>query len=139
MKIAVLAWGSLIPKPKCLKISGNWHFDGPKLPIEYARISCDGRLTLVIYENADDLQTLWAYSYFEDLDSAVENLRCRENTPSINRIGYVTENPIDFRSNVIPGIDKQIRTWAKDKNIDAVIWTDLPSNFEQERKIPLTE
>ena len=46
-KIAVLAWGSLIEKPAVLStIIDNWKPDGPKLPIEFARKSNDGYLTL---------------------------------------------------------------------------------------------
>lgn len=38
-KIAVIGWGSLIWCPKGLKIRDKWKNDGPKLPIEFARIS----------------------------------------------------------------------------------------------------
>jgi hypothetical protein len=48
MKIAVIGWGSLIWCPGSLRIQTAWHNDGPSLPIEFARILKDGRLTLVI-------------------------------------------------------------------------------------------
>jgi len=48
MRIAVLGWGSLIWKPDKPAISAPWHANGPLLPIEFARISLDGRLTLVL-------------------------------------------------------------------------------------------
>jgi len=45
-KIIVLGWGSLIWDPRELKIKNSeWQKDGPNLPIEFARISQDGRLT----------------------------------------------------------------------------------------------
>jgi hypothetical protein len=48
MKIAVLGWGSLIWQPRELRISlPIWKTDGPELPVEFARVSMDGRLTLV--------------------------------------------------------------------------------------------
>ena len=47
-KIAVLAWGSLVPEPRDLK--AEFEPNGPLLPIEFCRVSDDGRLTLVIDE-----------------------------------------------------------------------------------------
>ena len=38
MKIALLAWGSLIWKPGTLHITGHWNTGGPVLPIEFSRI-----------------------------------------------------------------------------------------------------
>jgi hypothetical protein len=55
MKIAILGWGSLVWDPASLKehLEGDGEFiqGGPKLPIEFSRISKDGRLTLVIDEH----------------------------------------------------------------------------------------
>jgi hypothetical protein len=50
MRIAILGWGSLIWKPNGLPMSGDWKRGGPVLPIEFSRVSSDGRLTLVIDE-----------------------------------------------------------------------------------------
>ena len=51
MKIAILGWGSLVWNPRNLSIINSaWHPDGVLLPIEFARISRDGRLTLVRYQ-----------------------------------------------------------------------------------------
>ena len=62
MKIAILGWGSLIWLPKDLKFDTNsgWKENGPVLPIEFARISKDGRLTLVITPNGTEVPTLYA-------------------------------------------------------------------------------
>ncbi len=50
MKIAILGWGSLLWQPKDLQFDKGigWSENGPMLPVEFARISKDGRLTLVI-------------------------------------------------------------------------------------------
>jgi hypothetical protein len=50
MKVLVLAWGSLVWDPGALRLASNWMEGGPVLPIEFSRISDDGRLTLVIDE-----------------------------------------------------------------------------------------
>jgi hypothetical protein len=33
-----------------LRISSRWKTDGPRLPLEFARVSLNGRLTLVLHE-----------------------------------------------------------------------------------------
>ena len=50
MKIAILGWGSLIWNQNGLPVKGQWKKNGPVLPIEFSRVSRDGRLTLVIDE-----------------------------------------------------------------------------------------
>lgn len=132
MKIAVLAWGSLVWDPRELQIeSGSWKEDGPSLPIEFARISQDGRLTLVIYEGARDIQVLWKTMTVDSINEARENLKVRESSDSgsIDIIGYCeVENDKNQHGNA--NICERIRTWAKEKKLDAVIWTNLPSNFK---------
>jgi hypothetical protein len=49
MKIAVLGWGSLLWEQGVLRLASRWRTDGPWLPIEFARLSDRGRLTLVIH------------------------------------------------------------------------------------------
>src|SRR5437870_1628490 len=80
MQIAVIGWGSLIWCPGCLRIKSRWHCDGPALPIEFARISGDKRLTLVIHpgspeETTPDQRTYWALSELENLTAARKNLQ----------------------------------------------------------------
>ena len=130
MKIGVLGWGSLVRSPGRLRVDGSWRDDGPCLPIEFARVSRDGRLTLVLYVGTERARTLWALSAFDDLDVAIENLREREETDS-SRIGYVTASPGNARCEVVPTLATTIREWADQKGIDTVIWTDLPSNFKE--------
>ena len=61
MKIFFLGWGSLIWFPDNLSKKGEWYRDGPCLPVEFARISNNGRLTLVLYLYADRVRVLWVY------------------------------------------------------------------------------
>lgn len=130
MNIAYLGWGSLIWKAGGLKTAGSWEKDGPLMPIEFARISDDKSLTLVLYNGAHDVQTLWVRAVPKDLANAVHDLRRRERTRKEN-IGFVCIPAGTKRSNVIPDAWSRIETWAKQKELDAVVWTDLSSNFKR--------
>jgi hypothetical protein len=52
MRIAVLGWGSLIGDPGDMALADRFEPNGPQLPLEFSRISNNGRLTLVIDETA---------------------------------------------------------------------------------------
>ncbi|MEK6153893.1 hypothetical protein WIW50_11560 [Flavobacteriaceae bacterium 3-367] len=129
MQIAVLGWGSLIWDPRDLKSGKNWNKDGPLLPIEFARISDNGRLTLVICSNSNQVNVLWTMMEHKSLEMARENLKEREGTLNIDRIGYV--NLVDnTQSSRYDGIAEVIIPWAKSKKLGAVIWTDLGVRFK---------
>jgi hypothetical protein len=150
VRIAVLGWGSLIWNPRELRLASHWQPDGPFLPIEFARISATGppRLTLAIRQDADKVRTLWAQSAHDKLDGAMENLATRENTTS-EKIGYVRrgDQPLESRSRLTSIIGAHLKAtpeapttgdllqhidwWRSEHQVDAVIWTDLPSNFEE--------
>ena len=133
MRIAFLGWGSLIWCPRDFQIREEWHRDGPCLPVEFARISGDGRLTLVLYPDADRVQVLWAYAEVNSLDKAVENLRQREETKQC-LIGFDSIKENKSCCQIVPEILNEIRGWATKKKLDAAVWTDLPSNFKEERR-----
>jgi hypothetical protein len=127
MKIACLGWGSLIWRPDNLLIRREWFSDGPFLQIEFARQSKDGRLTLVITEEAKPVRALWALMATDDLSIAKNSLLIREGIPKakINTlIGSVigTEETTD-------NIKLTIQKWANNLKLDAVIWTNLSSKF----------
>ena len=135
-KIAVLAWGSLIPNPGILNtLIYNWNSDGPKLPIEFARKSNDGRLTLVIFNNYITIPERWIKTHwslmYPSIDTAISYLAKREKC-SVSRIGmFCPKN--DFKSE--NEILKSINFWALEKEIDTVIWTNLPATFNNEDEI----
>ena len=141
MKIAFLGWGSLVWDPKDLRTKGEWQKDGPFLPIEFMRFSSGGRITLVLYPGADDVQSLWTMADFDELDDAIENLRTREITIT-ERIGFVTIPECTSRCRAIPGILERIQKWAEEKGLDAVVWTDLqenPKHFKKETGMEMNE
>lgn len=133
MKIAILGWGSLIWDQRELPIDGNWQKGGPVLPIEFSRISSDGRLTLVIDEkNGVPVKTQYARSGSANLREAIEDLRKREDTLK-SMIGVVSQTI----NNTTTGFD-MIKSWSTEEKWDAVIWTGLPSNFEDKEHVPFT-
>ena len=115
MKIAVLGWGSLIWDRRNLCIDGEWHDDGPELPIEFARMSSRERLTLVLHKSAENVQTLWVNSGLDNLKDAISNLKEREDTTKEEHIGYFEVDSGKCRCNVIPEIADSIKDWAKGK------------------------
>ncbi len=129
MTIAILGWGSLIPCPGDLSVRGGWQTDGPILRIEFSRKSADGRLTLVIdTERGSEVTTQYAESTAPDLSVAVENLRHREGTVARN-IGVCARRAGETRSQKHPEVLPSITEWLTRSRFDAVIWTDLESNF----------
>lgn len=148
MRIAVLGWGSLVWKPGSLSLaSPDWEDDGPELPVEFARIS--GRkpgsseyLSLVLHDEAKDLRTLSAIARASDLPAALENLAHREGT-STEDIGYVApvRRPPSRLTALSAHSDEllaRISDWRGQKGLDAVIWTDLESNFSRLRGAEFT-
>jgi len=133
MKIAILGWGSLVWNPGNLEIDmtvgqKGWFDDGPILSIEFARISQDGRLTLVIDPEGKEVQVLYSISLLEELDHAILNLAVREGCGK-NMIGHFLKEdnelfPSDFQ------FGQAIQHWIEaNETIDAVIWTNLPSKL----------
>ncbi len=123
MKIACLAWGSLVWNRGTLPVS-SWRSDGPILSVEFARQSRDGRLTLVRMETGVPCQVLHGLLQAADVGAAVADLAAREGCPE-NRIGKWV-NSIDRRD----GVENQsIGAWAETRNLDAVVWTALGPRF----------
>jgi hypothetical protein len=136
VRIAILGWGSLVWDPRDLRAQGDWNPDGPFLPVEFARVSRDGSLTLVLYPDADSVQSLWTLSTFSTLEDVIENLRQREGTTT-QRVGFARIPDGASRCQAVPQALHRIQSWGRGKALDAVIWTDLPSNFEEKTRMDL--
>ena len=122
MNIAVIGWGSLIWDSRKLDIEPEWHADGPKLPIEFARVSKGDRLTLVLVDGAPLQKTLWAKSRKTTLADAVKDLQAREGTSEQN-IGRwaATKTMTSHGLGEVPIIS----AWATNHTLDGVVWTAL--------------
>jgi hypothetical protein len=137
MKIAIIAWGSLVWDPRTLQIRGDWDNNGPMLNIEFSRVSKDGRLTLVVDpDNGEEVKTYFAQSKRSDLGDAIADLRDREGTIR-KRIGFVDLiNSIDSKAEFSDQVDvfSKINDWCRSQSFDAAVWTALPSQFEEQTK-----
>jgi hypothetical protein len=131
-RIAVIGWGSLIWNPGSLSLASRWRIDGPSLPIDYARISDDGRLTLVIEPTSKPVNVLWTIVPDSDLEQAIESLKNREGTAR-RHIHFAT-SPTSFGGAYPDVVKEAISTWLHvHSDIDACIWTGLPSNWIEKR------
>ena len=135
MKSVVLAWGSLLWDPRDLQIAAKFAANGPLLPIEFCRISGDGRLTLAIDETFGALcKTYSAPSTLESLDAARDDLCRKEGMADAHAIGFV--EPTSGRQSELameshPQVVATIGAWAESLGYDAAIWTALTSNFDE--------
>ena len=119
--------------------------DGPKLCIEYSRISQSkaraGCLTLVIDERCEsEITTLYVLSQRSDLESAIADLQTREGT-SPDDIGFCDVDAQRFAPAALRRHLKsceRIRIWAQAKCFDSVIWTALPPRFKDVLGISFT-
>ena len=131
--VACLGWGSLIWEPKDLSIQRQWFKDGPFIRVEFTRQSMDGRITLVLTEDATPVRSLWAIMDAADLDAAKSNLREREGILEKNQekhIGFWTERM------KLPTSILNLDQWAKAHGVDSVIWTNLPPKFKDKETAP---
>ena len=141
MKIAILGWGSLLwdLEVKFEKQHEAWCFDGPYLKLEFCRVSQtrDNALTLVLNEKNGKLcQVAYAHSNRKNPDDAICDLRSREGT-TLKNIGFYFADGSRQQSRE-RGILELIKTWAREKKVDVVVWTDLVSNFQEKSKEPFS-
>lgn len=109
--------------PGVLRCVGDWHVDGPTLPLEFAWVSRDGRLTLVLTPGAAPVPALWCELDYLTAEASQAALAGREGT-AIHAIG-LWPGPVPKHS----AGAAQIAQWGGDRGFDAVIWTALRPRF----------
>jgi hypothetical protein len=134
MSIAILGWGSLLWEGgrEFDEQHEPWQYDGPILRIEFSRVSCSrlGALTLVVDDECGSpVKVAWCRSTRQAIEDAICDLLSREGT-TFENIGHVRVNPLHPP---LAGLPQQnvIIDWARQKNLDVVIWTALKSNFSK--------
>lgn len=142
MHIYILGWGSLIwdKRPEFDDYHGPWQSDGPTLKLEFSRISQKtrlGALTLAIDpSNGVSCRVAYTRSTRKDPNDAICDLRSREGTV-LNRVGVMFLD--GSRSHGGDDTTREaIRTWALQKKLDVVIWTDLAADFEEKTRTRFT-
>lgn len=133
-QIGILGWGSLLwdERPDFDKQHDDWQFDGPLLKLEFSRVSStrERALTLVVDEtNGVDTTVAWCRSRRHELMDAVADLRCREGTTLAN-IGRLSV--AETAAQELGAPERAIAAWARERRLDAVVWTGLSSNFQAE-------
>ena len=133
MKIAVIGWGSLVWAPDSLKLRGEWQSNGPTLPVEFARTSKNGRLTLVLTPGARPVPTLWARLDCATVEDAREALRLREGTSA----PWIGSWPGPAPRHALG--TAEISAWAEAQGLDAVVWTALRPRFRSQDDLAPSE
>lgn len=146
VSVAVLGWGSLIWRPTDhgvtldLQTPGLWACDGPNLPIEFARISQDDSLTLVVLPgSAETVVTLWSVSSLSESD-AVLNLAAREDiSKNFDAIHGVRMNGSKI-GRVDAEVAAHVHGWMSERQaLSAVIWTGLGTALSRWREKGYTD
>lgn len=125
--LAIIAWGSLVWSPRELAATGPWTRSGPALPIEFSRISTDGRLTLVIDEKHGAWCPTWVRRSVLGLGEAVANLATREGCPSTG-VGWAD---VDGRCSADAAIASRVALWCERSGFRGALWTALRPTFRR--------
>ncbi len=141
MSIAIIAYGSLIWDEECLAphIHGGWQRGaGPRLPVEFSRISPKrkGALVLVVDPAARAVPTSVTASRRSRLIEAAKDLARRERAPE-EAIGIAEKGGRAFNCDEATG--RRVLSWLeRQETFHAAVWTHLPANFEAETGRPFT-
>lgn len=119
-KFACLGWGSLIWEPGDLPILHEWRADGPDLPLEFARKSLDGRITLVVCEQGTLCPALWNTLSSTSLEEARKALAKREGLPSIKNAAFWSGSAASDHYGT-----ELVGAWAERRGFTGVVWTGL--------------
>ncbi len=130
MRVGVIGWGSLLWSPRTLAAERPWRRDGPRLPIEFARIAANLRITLVATAGVEPIPTYWVTSRHRTLDDAAENLRVREGPTRREWIHLADrDGHRDMAGGVIHDVaGSAVSEWlATRDDLDGVVWTGIPT------------
>lgn len=123
-----LGWGSLIWDPRELPVCSEWSSDGPLLPVEFARQSSDGRITLVVTSGAKHIPVCWAKLDLSSVGAAKRSLAKREGVSErfvSQSIGFWTKNGASNHEEANP-----VGEWARERGFQGVVWTALKPKFD---------
>ena len=134
MTIAIIGYGSLIWDLDDLEphVTGPWQRGaGPRLPVEFSRISPKRKQALVLVVDAAaeaPSPTSIIASVRSDLDDAVADLARRERCRP-HQLGIATQRGGRVFSR-FPEVLAAVEAWLASSPYEAALWTELDGNFE---------
>ena len=139
MKIAFLFWGSLTWDNDILKLKNKISKLPIKIPLNFSRISNDGRLTLVINQDKGNKGFIYySETEIDNLNYAINILKKREKTNK-NNIGYINITNKTYRNKNFSNDQLDyLYKYFKFKKINGVVWTDLSTNWLEKRNEKFT-
>ncbi len=135
-RYAIIGWGSLIWDLETLapRVRGGWSMgSGPRLPMEFTRVSPKRRRALVVCLDAEhgaECATNAIASARDRIDAAIADLARRERAPRAH-IGALCLASGHVQGSK-PAIAEAVRLWCEAGGWAGAVWTDLPSNFAEE-------
>jgi hypothetical protein len=136
-RIAIIGWGSLIWDLENLTphTKGDWLMEaGPRLPMEFSRISPKRKLGLVVCLDpivGVNCTTHVIESSRADVAQAISDLAKRERAP-LKLIGAVHVHGL--QTGRMSTVCSTVSKWCKDNNWLGAVWTDLEPNFSSHTK-----
>jgi hypothetical protein len=134
--IACIGWGSLVWDPQQLPHRGPWHADGPLLPLEFARQSEAGHITLVISPDSPRVRTYWTILDVPSMEAAKQALGLREYRKA--DAGWIKRNIgfVDRAAQTSFGLESEtISRWASSLDLAGAVWTNLPCKFNGKNNV----
>lgn len=132
-----LGWGSLVWDSRELPLASDWIHDGPSVPVEFARQSQDGRITLVVSRNTKPIPVFSAKLRADSIEGARQLLAAREGVSKKylkQSIGWWSLSEVSEHAE-----SSSVGTWAKEKRLAGVVWTALKPRFDGALKMPSSQ
>ena len=133
-RIAILGWGSLIWDLEILTphTTGDWLMEaGPRLPMEFSRISPKRKLGLVVCLDpvvGVACTTNAIQSTKTDISHTIDDLAARERAP-LDLVGAVHAD--GMQTGRMPEVCDAVADWCEANGWDGAVWTDLKPNFNE--------
>ncbi|OUS07727.1 hypothetical protein A9Q96_05050 [Rhodobacterales bacterium 52_120_T64] len=127
-RIAILGWGSLIWDLEALTphTTGDWALEaGPRLPMEFSRISPKRKLGLVVCLDPAvgvNCTTNIIQSTKSDISNTIADLAERERAP-LGLIGAVHADGL--QKGRMSDVCTAVSNWCEANEWDGAVWTDL--------------
>jgi hypothetical protein len=125
LKIAIIGWGYLIWDRRGLDVLPEWHPDGPRLPIEFARFADPPRILPVLVEGASPQPTFWTLSHKRSMLAAAADLAVREGVGN-QEIGQWSREE-SMRKPL--GVEAVVAAWVEGKGLDGAVWRAIQPNL----------